>query len=287
VQALFSDLSVERRPALSNDQVRELNSPTSTQLRNFLALLQSKIEAWVADWFDSRFSNLDIDAVLVQDNEVSTTEKWRRYGRDGSCFWLKNASDLDKIIGQALFGTQFLEQKTNASGGLAKFILRDASTDFVTLFATFLETEGNEIVDGTLPDELLQLWSGSILLKVQIDTNTIELVLSHANFKVVLSRANLFENYQGLFKANDPSKRKALSPLLSGLSKTKVQASVELRTFELDIANVRHLAVGDVIRFNHPLDEPVLLKIGTNTEICTAYLGHCEDKIAIELLKSA
>lgn len=124
-------------------------------------------------------------------------------------------------------------------------------------------------------------WSGVVIAAISCAGIRVVLRLEPAGVAAMLAAEG---RPQGRAPREDAP---PLATLADALYARTVRVRTTLAAGDLDIGSLQALALGDVIRLPHSLDQPLAVQAGGSTLPCGAYLGQRNGRRAIELARHA
>lgn len=125
------------------------------------------------------------------------------------------------------------------------------------------------------PDELLQPWSGAVIVRFVVAAREGLRVLVDGNLARQLAGPPGGASAQSVPCAE-------LVPLQDAVDGWRVRLSVRLREGDVDLGSLASLSLGDVVPFPHELDEPLLVSL-SGAPVLRAHLGRSGGNRAAEL----
>ncbi len=197
---------------------------------------------------------------------------WEGRGQSGNCeLWLGWQPDAARHVGSALFAPERSFAGTTLAAPIAQGAARNAMADVVMALATVAGV-GNIIGGvGALPASLLVRGSGAVLVQLHIGRSSLACLLNHALVRQLGMPATA---------ALAPLPPVQLGPILRDVP---VQLSVRVGRAEVGLHNLLHLAAGDLVRLDQPVDLPLRVEGPGSDHWFNAYLGTVDGTLAVEL----
>lgn len=210
----------------------------------------------------------------------------RTHTRSGTKGYELSALELAAAaIQMALFGVD-TNPASHSDPVVASGVGRDAVNDWCARLRHWLGMEEGgaapslaQCAQSSLPTELVQPWSGAVLLTVDWYGDSFQLVIDFTHATRLLGpRAATTDGVTA-----ERGSESLLTPVLSALSAEPLSMTIELNPIELDLGTLTSLQVGDVIRIPHALETPLLVRADDGALLYQAFLGRLDDQKAIEL----
>lgn len=238
--------------------VRPFRLCTAADQAAFTARATLAFSAWADEWLgtaaEAALSCAPLMAVAPEDDAA-----WLRVQGAAGTVWI--AADQVRAVTAWLFGTP------QASGGGLAATAAQAGLNALALRLAQAPA-GEAALRAPAPLHLLE--PGRAVLRACIEFAEAELVLL----------AELPAPERAMAPLNEP-----LGGLGSALGTQEVRLQAWLGEAELELRALRTLAVGDVLRLNRKLDEPVELEVNHQRVPCRGYLGARDGSLAVEIVR--
>ena len=253
------------------------------KVRPFVLLPASKLQAlahaltqplaeWAKQWgLDA--SALALDCVAATPSLAPPS--WQRsYGSAGQMAWLAWPQTCSARLQSAMFGADISHSADSIAHAAAQAALEELAQALVKL-------AGLERSDlHPLAPACLAYASGAVHVQLRLDgQHAMDCLFEHGSLKACLASLNL--------AANTSAKAVDLPPLVArtrALGKESVRLIVQAGQAEVSVGNLFSLAVGDVIRFQHPIDAPLPVLTEQGMPVFDGFLGVRDKHMALELL---
>ncbi|HYD61591.1 MAG TPA: FliM/FliN family flagellar motor C-terminal domain-containing protein [Noviherbaspirillum sp.] len=138
-----------------------------------------------------------------------------------------------------------------------------------------LQADCCHVSDATGPEEnAFALASGALLVRIKLDEHTIVSLLDHGCMRAEAGYAGA--------KSVAPIQRDAVNRAFGRIA---VTLPVEIGEVEVDVGSLLTLAVGDVIRLETSVDQPLTVFGPERKPLFDAHPGVLEGKIAVEVVR--
>lgn len=266
----------------SENQCTELVWPTAHELNDIARWFSQLLAKWSLDWSINPVSDYRVSVQLAHESQSGYEQRWRRFGEENSCVWMLGFANISGLVDVEIFG-EYMSSRSGSA--LAPRIVEDAQRDLMDKLLAGLALEAtlalDDAVEEMIPANKRKLWSGTICLCAIFGRGELTMLVDWNVLKPMLSVTSKPDLAQPKMKQD----KSPLVPILQSVKHESVRLHVELNPVELDLANLRNLSIGDVLRLGHSLDEPIKVQTLSGEQLCFAYLGKYGDQKAIELLK--
>lgn len=173
-----------------------------------------------------------------------------------------------------------------APGALAEKVARAVWADWWGKLGEPLVGAGEADLDGaerSLPAGVWTTWSGSLLVTLPWLEGWLKLLVTGERVARILrpdARAG-----------GRPERGAPLTPVWQAVSGREARLRVVMRAFDLELAALAGLRVGDVLQTTHRLDAPLAMTMddcrgGAGEAVCAAFLGRAGTQRAVDLRRA-
>ncbi|HYD79897.1 MAG TPA: FliM/FliN family flagellar motor C-terminal domain-containing protein [Paucimonas sp.] len=236
---------------------------------------QEAILEWESAWARLSDHSISCAAACEATDSAPPYAAWglRRLENGGSV-WVLMPPEVERRIERQLFSIDDVASAAERSreSRLAGAIAKDAVEELVAGIVRRLTGFSSTPADGSsdTPAKCFRYGAGAALLTVKLDRKS---------FHVLVPSASL----PGAAPGGSTTALGPTTGLIEALSGLPVKLTAEVGEAELTVGHLRMLAVGDVVRLNSRLDQPVNF-IGPNGKtVCRAQLGTSKGRRAVEV----
>lgn len=271
---------------LSSGAVHKLRWWAAAQLD----LISKKIDMVNADWSKDWLANGESQSALtrlasVSTKKLDTSAGWRQVsGAGAQVFWMQTPPRHLEHLQDALFSaSESAPVSSKSRGATGKHVASLAWEEYLSKLTELLSPAKAEMTAGTPPQNLYKSWSGAVQLEIQWCGVKMVLVLNQACVEQLLGTDGLAEdeNKRKLTRKVPSSK---LQSIVQAVQDKKIRIRVELSPCDIELGNLQHIQVGDVIPLPHGLEQPLQVRFANGDALCLAFLGRRSNKKAIEVL---
>ncbi|MDM0122198.1 FliM/FliN family flagellar motor C-terminal domain-containing protein [Variovorax arabinosiphilus] len=246
--------------------------------RRFAALLQ----AWGKDWLSVERLPDELEVAVIASQEGATLPDtqamWAYDDAQGQDPQRITSSVLAALTRQlfdfdplALIATRAVPQITLT---VARAALDDWLDRLRRLFGAMPLVESSD--PGRLSSSVPSAWSGALEVRMPWCGGVWHLHLPHEAVAAILGT-------QGVHPSSPRPLVTEPIALQHALSGKHLAVRVILDGTQLSLGQLRELQVGDVVTLAHALDKPAALAGADGAEICSAWLGQADGRVAVEL----
>ena len=219
---------------------------------------------WAHDWLGVLETSVTCAAA---DGTQGACEAWFKLGTSGQAqAWIDMDAHASEKISTALFGADM----SPAAGTVASALVRNASDALRTRLAASLGLEAD--APGSPAEAVsLQPWGGDVIVSLSSPGMSLRVLLNGVCAGGLLAG----DKVAGAAAGELPLLQDALSPV-------RTRASIELTPLEMSVGSLLEIRLGDVLRLEQSLDEPLHVKIG-DQRVCSGHLGRSGIFKAVEL----
>lgn len=253
---------------------RSYRATDPTAPERWRVLIQEAVCRWCDDWGVA--PTADIACSLPQPDSARPVE--RTWAVDGiPRLWLAAEEGLPAALERAMFApARFVPPADrHADGGFVLGIAHEACDDLIHAVVKVLGLEHAELVEPDAPlrapAELLCKGSGALELSVSVAGKSLWFLAADLAARHRTSRALA---------------RLACRPLSQAAAGQPVHLRVEVGAAHVPIGVLRTLGIGDVIRLEASLDDPMRVIVVEGSCACEAQLCMADGQRAIELTRS-
>ncbi|MBC3911118.1 FliM/FliN family flagellar motor switch protein [Undibacterium umbellatum] len=255
-----------------------------------LDLISKKIDMVNADWSKDWLATGESHSVLASLASASTKKQetsagWRQVSGEGAqVFWMQTPPRHLEHLQDALFSaSESAPVSSKSRGATGKHVASLAWEEYLSKLTELLSRAKAEMTAGTPPQNLYKSWSGAVQLEIQWCGVKMVLVLNQACVEQLLGTDGLAEdeNKRKLTRKVPSSK---LQSIVQAVQDKKIRIRVELSPCDIELGNLQHIQVGDVIPLPHGLEQPLQVRFANGDALCLAFLGRRSNKKAIEVL---
>jgi hypothetical protein len=278
------NLSSSKAPFLAGDNFERLAWWPPLLLDQIAQPVQAAWSAWMRDWISAPGAVGDGCACsLAHQAAAHADAQWNAIGTRGrAAAWIKAAHDPIEKIQQAIFGPgHHLTEPAGSGQRIAIAVATSAWAALAEMLRDGLLLDPAEGQSGPAPG-VFKPWSGCVLVAPP-DSAPLDCALL-LNAECVRA---LLQSREIATAAVHPRQRTAVTPLEEALAEHKLLLRAELAGCELDMGELEHLSLGDIIPLAHGLDEPLLVSSSAQRPFCAAFLGKQAGSKAIELVPKA
>lgn len=278
----FSDILAD---GYAPDDVRELVWISNEKRKVISERLESRVKQWWSNWASPSADPIKVVvsqpcASLGLETEF---ENWY-VGREINCA-ISSVVDLDRWLMSVLFGIEQKLEKLDKKSYLAPILIQSAKNALFSMLFFHDTSFDLMLCEASQHNKrAFEPWSGAVLVSLQGQFGRIDFGLKNEE---VLKWMELSggDDVRSTVEDNLMENRVPLDDLNLAVSNIAIRLGVELQAIEISITDILQLSVGDVIRSNHPLVEPALIKFQNESLLCKAYIGRCDRNMAVEFLK--
>lgn len=239
---------------------------SASELASLAARVDARLSEWCADWGIA----VRAPSSCVNAHAADPVDGWRPWAGEVDVDAWYASTPTDVALACALFGVHGGMEASALAAGVADH----AMADWLQRFGNLLPALPS-VAYGPLqpPEAQMRCWSGAVRVTVP---------MPDADFLVHLGPR--------VATALMPERRAAqdstpLAAIRDAVTPCRLPLRVLLEEVELDLGSYLALAVGDVIRLPHPLDQPLRAETTDGTFRCAAWLGRRGATKAIELAR--
>lgn len=245
---------------------------------NLLGVLDSAaaaaVSGWGADW------GVAVAACACAPVARADSERlWRQGWRVGAAaVWVDWSAELAGEIERALFAPGGMHADgAGAAAVLAPAVAADAVDALLDCLATLALGSDARIacLPGEQPEQAGAPMSGALVLSVRFGTRELACLLNDAAVQAWATRAGVYPAPLPALAALDL--REAAGALTLALP-------VKLGGVDVNLASLMTVAVGDVIRLDMSLDQPLQVHSPDGRPLFSAHLGRSGSQVAVELI---
>lgn len=250
-------------------QVRPFRLLGATDLAEVEARLAAAVEAWRLEWLPAS-EPPTVSCVPAHKSPCAAAElRWLSAGTGGAAIYQGTRLDAPNALQRLLFGAVAAQHPSELAGevaqkalaALAVACLPGAEVIPAGVPAAHDWTRGSGAVCASLA------WPGLELLLV-LDGEAISRLLADSPRRA-------------------PPRRPPLGDPRAAVGSGRVEVRASTGAAEIDVATFRSLAVGDVIRLDLRIDQPLRLTVGGQPTTRRAYLGVQAGRRALSLTATA
>ena len=265
------------KPATDQAKVRPFILLSKSKLRLLQQSLMQSVQQWASNW---GLAAQDVALDCQPAAPALARYHWQHsYAKGEQLAWLGWQPGLLAQLHNAMFDNAGSAANVvnagsagSVAGEAAQAALADLAHRLVQPFG--LARTGAQALTPTC----LAHASGAVHVQLGLDGEPVlNALLEHASWQAWWASLN------PLPAASDPA-RAALVARTHALGKEAVRLRVQAGQAEVSVGNLLSLAVGDVIRFNHPIDTPLQVVTEQGVRVFDGFLGLQDSAKALELL---
>lgn len=245
--------------------------------RSTLERIAQRCEGALGDWAQAwgcARADFVLESVRAWDWRAPRSLQWRSTHRSGEqALWLGCSSDFPA----ALYGRLFAPEGRVAPAGAAlawdgmQQALKELGLALVGAAAPLAGAPGQP--DAAPDAAVFRRGSGAVVLSVRLGEQSMYCVLNHAAAQVAPPAA------QALPQPGPP--------LRTALAEVPLRLSVTLGQVDVDVRSLLAMTVGDVIRLDSLLEQPVLITGPTGQVLFGGHLGTSHGAMAVEVVRKS
>jgi hypothetical protein len=240
--------------------------------------VESAVHEWCAGWGIDR-SAVAVESRRAWDSAVPTAAEWRFLTSvEGERVWFSAGPALVEEVLSCMFAPdhRFRERGRVSAGSIASDSAQAAIDDLAARVASVFGTTPGYVSEAPAqpPEVLFVCGSGAVSISVGIGKSGCCVLADHA---AVLTAVPLGGQPEGA-SVQWPRRE----DLLGGLP---ISLPVVLGSAEVEIGNLLTLAVGDVIRLDTLVDQPLPIVSPDGKALCAGYLHAMDRQVVIEIVQ--
>jgi flagellar motor switch/type III secretory pathway protein FliN len=248
-----------------------------TELFAIKRKLETAYEAWSSAWLTDvvpaqvgchRAAEYQGDAALKRD-------VWKYVGVEpGQWIAVSFGSSFQSLLGASLASSGQGSIPARPSALLNDLAMRAVADLVRPLCPWVAESAAEKIVEGAgLPAQVWEAGSGALVAELTWGDERMEIVFSAAHVTAMLDTG----------KARSQSSV-PFARTTDALLKERLTLKVLAGETQLELALLQTIVVGDVIKLNTRIDEPLQVLNADGTRLCNAFLGSYEGRKSIQLI---
>ncbi|MEE8058560.1 MAG: FliM/FliN family flagellar motor switch protein [Pseudomonadales bacterium] len=257
----------------------------ASQLVELQLSLLADIRSWAVEWIGE---SIDSESIGIQlrvahfegiDATENTSDVVLKVEDSGTQEWAictYRPATADELVSTFLH-IKDVQTPTPPGTGLIQRVVRESLLDLMVRFLPHLDLETAAVTQESIADYLIPEDSygpGSGLLQLHVDAEGIGVM-------VCLPQSSLLSRLST--EITTESKESVPSPPNAALSNQKVTARVVLGDAELTLGALNQLKIGDVIKLDKPLQEPLSMLFDKSPVGFSGYLGREQDQLAFKV----
>lgn len=230
-------------------------------------------EAWAAAWLAAQ-PPARIRCYRASEYRVARTrpEAWLYAGPAAASVALSCSAGFTGRLGALLTGGA-AEMRAGASP-LHDELVRRALAELVALLCPWVAGRAAARIGAAeaLPQQGWEAGSGAAVAVLEWDGELVELVLGAAQVAALLPAA-----------ADAPARRPG-TRIADALAGGRLRLNVLAGEVQLELGLLQTIAIGDVIRLDTRIDQPLQVVNEDGARLCGAFLGSCEGRKSVQLV---